>query len=80
MAIACKWCILTKGLKGSEIASLPQTEEELCQHIESAHHIPVRREGETVEAARERFQTENPEAGGPNCQCPRCQIGKGGLN
>ena len=66
MAIACKWCILTKGLKGSEIGSLPQTEEELYQHIECVHHIPVRRDGETVEV-------ENPEAGGPNCRCPGCQ-------
>ena len=80
MAIACKWCILSKGLKGSEIGSLPQTEEEFERHIEQVHHIPVRREGETVEAARTRFQRENPEAGGPYCRCPDCRRGRAAFN
>jgi hypothetical protein len=80
MAIACKFCILTKGLKGSEIGSLPQTEEELFRHIEAVHHIPVRREGESEEAGLGRFQRENPEAGGPNCRCPDCRRRKGENN
>ena len=80
MAIACKWCILSKGLKGSEIGSLPQTEEEFARHIEGVHHIPVRRDGETVEVARTRFQRENPEAGGPNCRCPDCRRGRAAFN
>jgi len=73
MSKACKYCILTKGLRGSEIASLPQTDEELYQHIEREHHIPVRREGETAEQCMARFKSENPEAGGPNCKCPACK-------
>lgn len=73
MALACKYCILIKGLKGSEISQLPQTEEELMQHIEREHHIPVRRDNETVEEAMARFKRENPDAGGPNCKCPDCQ-------
>ena len=73
MALACKYCLLTKGLCGSEISSLPQTDEELFQHIEREHHIPVGREGETPDQTMERFRRENPEAGGPDCKCPRCQ-------
>ena len=49
MALACKYCIMYKGLKGSDVANLPQTEEELYSHIEHEHHIPVRRENEKGE-------------------------------
>lgn len=73
MPIACKYCIATKGLKGSDIDKLPKTKEELFQHIETEHHIPVIRENETEEECSERFKRENPEAGGPNCKCPACQ-------
>ncbi len=72
MAMACKYCIMTHGLKGSEIANLPQTDEEFHNHIEREHHIPVRRKGETDEQCMARFKLENPEAGGPNCKCPSC--------
>lgn len=41
MAIACKLCIATKGLKGGDIGSLPQTNEEMREHLESVHHMPV---------------------------------------
>ena len=73
MAKACKYCIMTRGLRGSEIANLPQTDEELYGHIEREHHIPVGREGESEEQTKKRFQEQNPEAGGPNCRCPACQ-------
>ena len=72
MAFACKYCIMYKGLKGSDVANLPQTEEELYNHIEHEHHIPVRRENENGEQCMARFKLENPEAGGPNCKCPNC--------
>lgn len=68
MAYACKICIAQKGLRGSEIASLPQTEEELMEHMEAVHHIPVIREGETEEQAVERFLKKHPEAK----TCPEC--------
>lgn len=78
MAIACKYCIATKGLRGSEIASLPQTDEEFANHIEREHHVPVEREGETEAETMARFQRENPEAGGPNCRCPACCAARDG--
>lgn len=73
MALACRYCIAMKGLKGSEIASLPQTEEELFVHIEREHHIAVRREHETEAECLARFRNENPDAEGPNCRCPNCE-------
>lgn len=68
MALACKICIATKGLRGSEIASLPETEEELAEHLEAVHHIIVIREGETGDEAEERFLKNHPEAK----TCPDC--------
>lgn len=62
MALACKICIAKKGLRGSEIDSLPQTEEELAEHVEKVHHRPVMREGETEEQAVKRFIEKYPEA------------------
>jgi hypothetical protein len=70
--IGCKICIAKYGIKGSELNSLLKTEEELVQHIESEHHIPVMRDGETEEECNRRFFRENPEAGGENCKCPDC--------
>ena len=43
MPIACKLCILQHGLRGSDIASLPQTEQELFDHLEKVHGIIVDR-------------------------------------
>lgn len=68
MAFACKICIATKGLWGSEITSLPQTEEEFIDHMERVHHMPVTRRGETQEKAFKRFIEEYPEAK----NCPEC--------
>ena len=68
MALACKICIMTKGLRGSEIGSLPQNEEELADHMEKVHHMPVRRDGETHEESVQRFLEKYPEAR----TCPEC--------
>jgi hypothetical protein len=69
MPIACKYCIAERGLWGSDIGSLPDTEEELIRHIESYYHMPVRRPGETPEGCIQRFVAEHPEA----ASCPRCR-------
>lgn len=65
MPLACKICIASKGLKGSDVGSLPQTEEELADHIEREHHTVVIRIGETKEQAIRRVLA-NPET------CPKC--------
>ena len=69
MALACKICIVKKGLRGSEISTLPQTEEELYDHMEREHHMPVQREAETEQEAEERFLAKYPEAR----ICPECR-------
>lgn len=71
----CSYCIATKGLRGADIKNWPSTDDDEAKyrHIESEHHIPVRREGETVQQCQERFAREQPDAGGPNCKCPQCR-------
>jgi hypothetical protein len=71
MSIACKYCIATKGLR-LDRDRLFETDEELIEHIEMEHDIPVRREGETEEETMRRFKAKNPRGGGPDCQCPAC--------
>jgi hypothetical protein len=41
MAIACKLCIARRGLTGSEIASLPQTDQEFREHLRVVHGFEV---------------------------------------
>jgi hypothetical protein len=60
MPLACKFCILTNGLKGSEIGSLPRTTEELYEHIEREHRVVVRRAGETEKGAIARYLASYP--------------------
>ena len=71
----CSYCIATKGLKGHDLANWPAIDDHEAQyrHIESEHHIPVIREGETNRETMARFKREQPEAGGPKCKCPSCQ-------
>lgn len=66
MPLACKICIATRGLRGSEIDALPKNEEELLEHIEKVHHRPVVNPGETPEQAEARFLAKYPDAA--NCQ------------
>jgi hypothetical protein len=60
MPLACKICILKKGLSGSEVSSLPKTDEELYEHLESEHQLIVLREGEDREAAKKRYYEKYP--------------------
>ena len=72
MPIACKICIMTKSLKGSDIISLPKTEDDLMDHMEKVHHMPVQRESETNEECIKRFIEKYPEAR----TCPECVMVK----
>ena len=45
--IACKICIMQKGLKGSELKSCGycfETEEELFKHLKEVHNLSVLKE------------------------------------
>ena len=71
----CRYCVATKGLKGSELKKRDLSDpEKMAKHIESEHNIPVRRPGETSQQAMKRFRKEQPQAGNPElCKCPECQ-------
>lgn len=58
---ACTICVATKGLKGSELDSLPKSEDELIDHLERVHHYVVRRHGESDEEAARRCDEAYPE-------------------
>ena len=75
MPFACKYCIALYGMTAEDVEKLPKNENQLYDHIETVHHIPVMREGETEEVAFERFRKENPAAGGKRCKCPTCTSG-----
>lgn len=63
MKVACKLCIMAKGLKGDDIlGNLFESEEDMYQHLEKDHGVPVRRENETDAECQERFKRENPAA------------------
>lgn len=62
MALACRICIARNGLRGRDIANLPKNEDELVEHMERVHHMPVIREGETKAEATARFLKQYPEA------------------
>ncbi|TET10080.1 hypothetical protein E3J84_04460 [Candidatus Aerophobetes bacterium] len=66
MAVACKICIKSKGVRGSD--KLFETQEELNDHLESYHHMPVIRKGESKEEAIKRFLENYPAAR----KCPKC--------
>ncbi len=72
MPLACKYCIALKGLTVEDVRNLPKNEDQLYDHIETEHHIPIMREDETEEKAFDRFRKENPQAGGKKCKCPTC--------
>lgn len=73
MAIACRYCITKKGLKGSEIKNLPQTDEEFANHVEETHGILVMREGETEEQTKQRCAKKGIVSDRMKCQCGDCR-------
>lgn len=74
----CRYCIALNGLNGKDLENWPEPDdhEAIAKHIESVHHIPVRRDGETERECAARFAREQPEAGGPDCRCPKCTNGR----
>ena len=66
---------MESGIKGSELQGKHfETAEDLIEHIESEHHIAVKRKNETEEVCMERFYKQYPEAEDPEtCKCPECK-------
>jgi hypothetical protein len=38
-AVGCRLCIARDGLQPADVASMPQTEEELREHLRAFHHL-----------------------------------------
>jgi hypothetical protein len=68
MPLACKLCIAERGLKFADIDGLPQTQAALIEHFELLHHLPVQRDGETLDQMHERFVREHPDV----LDCENC--------
>ena len=66
--IACRFCVGEKGLTLNS-KHLFKTQEELNDHLESVHHMPIINEGETEDDAMKRFLEKYPEAK----DCPECK-------
>jgi hypothetical protein len=69
MPIGCRICLTKEKLRGSDLDKLPQTHAQLYEHLEAAHHIVVRRENETPDAAQTRFLETHSEA----LDCDECR-------
>jgi len=68
MPLACKLCIIERRLKIADMHLSPQTEDGIVAHLETEHHCMVRRVGETLDQAQERFVREHPEV----LDCAKC--------
>ena len=71
----CELCIFEHGPEWLAAGSAPKSEEELAVHLESKHHMPTARPGETIEQCKERFLKAYPEALTlETCKCPDCRV------
>lgn len=66
---ACKYCGKPVNIRVDDVAAQ-------ADHLESEHHLPAVRDGETGEKAVARFKEAHPTAGGDACKCPACTAGR----
>jgi len=74
---ACKICIMKFGLKGSEIESKTktfETDEDLFEHMENVHGIPVMRKDESEEDCQKRCEAKGIVSDRSRCQCVECKM------
>lgn len=70
----CKYCVMKYGIKGSELAENNlETDEDLANHIEEVHGIPVIRKGETEEQTTKRCAEKGIVSDRNKCQCQECK-------
>lgn len=69
--IACKICILKKGLNNE--SPILKTEEELANHIEETHGIVVIGKGETKQQAIDRCAKKGIVKDKKVCKCDDCK-------
>lgn len=54
MGYACKFCIALYGLKGTDVAQLPEDEEVVRKHVKTAHGYPDRSARDILGCGHER--------------------------
>lgn len=70
----CKWCVALYGIKGSELAEKNlDNDEDFYNHLEEAHGIPVRRNGETEIDAKNRCAEKGIVEDRSLCECQECE-------
>jgi len=70
----CQKCIIQFGFKLSDKGKNFETDEELYEHFEMVHGIPVRRENETAKDAEERCAKKGLSENRNKCVCKECKI------
>ncbi len=73
----CKICIAQFGFRLDDKSKTFETDEELYEHMENVHGIPVKREGETKEQTEARCARKGIVADRKLCQCVDCRILRG---
>ena len=74
-AAPCLLCIARSTLatiprsREDPVFEVFETDEELSDHLERVHHMPMQREGETKAETEHRFLVHHPSAH----SCPECQ-------
>jgi hypothetical protein len=71
--LTCKICIAEKGFSLANTDRIFKTDEELYEHIEIEHGVPVIRQGETEEQAIERCAKKGIVPDREKCKCKDCQ-------
>jgi len=70
----CKYCIMKYGIKGSELSENNlETDEDLANHIEEVHGIPVIRKEETEEQTIKRCAEKGIVSDRNKCKCQECK-------
>ena len=70
----CQKCILQFGFRLADKNKTFETDEELCEHLEVVHGIPVRRENETEKDCMERAAKKGLSQDRNKCICEECKI------
>lgn len=72
----CKICIAKYGFKLSDKDKSFETVDELAEHMEDVHGIPVMREGESEQQAVDRCAAKGIVPDTSKCQCKDCKEGR----
>ena len=78
--MVCKICVSQKGYRLANKESSFGVDNELYDHVENEHGIPVRRDGETRKQAKKRCREKGITNNKDTCQCGDCKRLREGKN